>query len=143
VGLTAAVAGVAALVGWLLAGGSSSSQPARSATRPAATQSHSPAQRVEVNPAALARQPARLVSQRLAQLGLRPHVVGAVTGRQPPGTVVSIRPSGQLTVGSAVTAMAMGTATAGTGTAGTTGTGTAGTDRPARSGVDSSRAFSP
>src|SRR6185312_2731397 len=55
VGLTAAVAGVAALVGWLLAGGSSSSQPARSATRPAATQSHSPAQRVEVNPAALAR----------------------------------------------------------------------------------------
>ena len=106
VGLTAAVAGVAALVGWLLAGGSSSSQPARSATRPAATQSHSPAQRVQVNPAALARQPARLVSQRLAQLGLRPHVVGAVTGRQPPGTVVSIRPSGQLTVGSVVTVIA-------------------------------------
>jgi hypothetical protein len=106
VGLTAAVAGMAALVGWLLAGGSSSSQPARSATRPAATQSHSPAPRVEVNAAALARQPARLVSQRLAQLGLRPHVVGAVTGRQPPGTVVSIRPSGQLTVGSVVTVIA-------------------------------------
>jgi len=106
VGLTAAVAGVAALVGWLLAGGSSSSQPARSATRPAATQSHSPAQRVEVNAAALTRQPARLVSQRLAQLGLRPHVVGAVTGHQPPGTVVSIRPSGQLTVGSVVTVIA-------------------------------------
>jgi hypothetical protein len=59
-----------------------------------------------VNPAAQARQPARLVSQRLAQLGLRPHVVGAVTGRQPPGTVVSIRPSGQLTVGSVVTVIA-------------------------------------
>jgi Protein kinase domain len=106
VGLAAAGAGVAALAGWLLAGGSSSPEPNRSATRPAATQGHSPAQRVEVNPAALARQPAGLVSQRLAQLGLRPHVVGAVTGSQPPGTVVSVQPSGQLTVGSVVTVIA-------------------------------------
>jgi eukaryotic-like serine/threonine-protein kinase len=105
-GLAAAVAGVAALVGWLLAGGGSPSRPAQSATRPAAARSHSPAHRVEVNPAALARQPADQVSQRLAQLGLRPQVVGAVTGRQPPGTVVSVQPSGQLTVGSVVTVFA-------------------------------------
>jgi serine/threonine-protein kinase len=105
-GLAAAVAGVAALVGWLLAGGGSPSRPAQSATRPAATQSHSPVHRVEVNPAALARQPADQVSQRLAQLGLRPQVVGAVTGRQPPGTVVSVQPSGQLTIGSVVTVFA-------------------------------------
>jgi eukaryotic-like serine/threonine-protein kinase len=105
-GLAAAVAGVAALVGWLLAGGGSPSRPAQSATQPAAARSHSPAHRVEVNPAALARQPADQVSQRLAQLGLRPQVIGAVTGRQPPGTVVSVQPSGQLTVGSAVTVIA-------------------------------------
>jgi eukaryotic-like serine/threonine-protein kinase len=105
-GLAAAVAGVAAVVGWLLAGGGSPSRPAQSATQPAAARSHSPAGRVEVNPAALARQPADQVSQRLAQLGLRPQVVGAVTGRQPPGTVVSVQPSGLLTVGSVVTVIA-------------------------------------
>jgi hypothetical protein len=100
--LTAAVAGVAALVGWLLAGGGSPSRPAQSATQPAAARSHPAAHRVEVNPAALARQPADQVSQRLTQLGLRPRVVGAVTGGQPPGTVVSVQPSGQLAIGSVV-----------------------------------------
>jgi Protein kinase domain len=101
-GLAAAVAGVAALVGWLLAGSGSPSHPAQSATRPTAARSHPPARQVLVNPAALARQPADLVTRRLAQLGLRPRVVGAVTGRQPPGTVVSVQPSGQVSVGSIV-----------------------------------------
>ena len=101
-GLATAVAGVAALAGWLLAGGGSPSRPAQSATQPAAARSHSAAHRVEVNPAALARQPADQVSQRLTQLGLRPRVVGAVTGGQPPGTVVSVQPNGQLAIGSVV-----------------------------------------
>jgi eukaryotic-like serine/threonine-protein kinase len=105
-GLAAAVAGVAALVGWLLAGSGPPSSPAQSATQPAAARSHPSGHRVEVDPVALARQPADWVSQRLAQLGLRPHVVGAITGRQPPGTVVSVQPSGQLTVGSVVTVIA-------------------------------------
>jgi hypothetical protein len=105
-GLAAAVAGVAALVGWLLAGSGAPSRPAQSATQPAAAHSHAPAHRVEVNPDALTRRPVGLVSQRLAQLGLRPRVVGAVTSGQPPGTVVSVEPSGQLAIGSIVTVIA-------------------------------------
>jgi eukaryotic-like serine/threonine-protein kinase len=126
-GVVLAVAGVAVvagLAGWLLAGAFGAGpqqaqrggpQPAagrpgaaaRTPTSPAGRTSTTPAARsVEVNADALAGQQASVVSRRLRQLGLRPRVVGAVRGGQAPGTVISVRPSGQVPAGSIVTVTA-------------------------------------
>jgi hypothetical protein len=98
----------AALVGWLLASaGSSPAQPGLSATRPAASASGTPSARtVNVDAAALAGQPADEVTQQLARLGLHPRLVGIPTGGQRPGTVVAVRPAGQVAAGSTVTVLA-------------------------------------
>jgi hypothetical protein len=61
---------------------------------------------VAVNAGALAGQPVALVSQRLRQRGLRPRVIWVAQGGQDPGTVVSVRPSGQVPAGSVVTVIA-------------------------------------
>jgi serine/threonine-protein kinase len=102
VALAAAVAVLVGATGWLLL-----SSGATPAAPPQATSSHpatSP-RTVAVNAAALTGLPVRVVRQRLARLGLHPHVVGQVTFRQPPGTVLSVQPSGPVTVGSAVTVL--------------------------------------
>jgi serine/threonine-protein kinase len=61
---------------------------------------------VTVNAAALLGRPAGTVRQQLAGLRLRPRVVRVVTGRRPPGTVVSVQPSGRVAEGSIVTVTA-------------------------------------
>jgi eukaryotic-like serine/threonine-protein kinase len=104
VALAAAVAVLVAATGWLLLSNSSST-PA--AAPPAATHpARSPAAgTVDVNAAALAGLPVRVVRQRLARLGLRPRLQGEVTFRQRPGTVLSVQPSGPVAVGSVVTVL--------------------------------------
>jgi eukaryotic-like serine/threonine-protein kinase len=73
-------------------------------TRPTPGSRTTPAARtVEVNAAALTGERTALAVQRLRRLGLRPHVVWTPDGGQPPGTVISVRPSGQVRAGSAVT----------------------------------------
>jgi serine/threonine-protein kinase len=96
---------VAGLIGWLLVGTITATPPhsPRAATRTPGTQA---ARTVEVNAAALTGQPVHAVGQRLRQLGLHPHVVWAINGGQEPGTVISVRPSGQVAVGSTVTVTA-------------------------------------
>jgi len=101
-GLMLAVAGVAVvagLAGWLLAAafGAGPQQAARTAPG---------ARSVEVNAGALAGQQARTVTRELRHMGLRPRVVGAVRGSQPPGTVISVQPSGRVPAGSIVTVTA-------------------------------------
>ena len=94
--------------GWLAlssSGGTPAPAPRSSATRPAAAASTPAVRTVDVNAAALAGRPARVVRQRLARLGLRPRLAGELTGRQPPGTVLSVQPSGPVTVGSVVTVL--------------------------------------
>src|SRR5215469_11091289 len=99
---------VAGLAGWLLAGiftAGSAEQPG--SPHAGARTPGTPAVRtVAVDAGALVGQRAGLVARRLRQLGLRPHVVWAVNGGREPGTVISVRPSGQLAVGSTVTVTA-------------------------------------
>ena len=104
----AGVAVVAGVAGWLAgAFGAGPPQARPGAAAPAVHSSGAPAAHtVEVDAGVLAGQRASAVSQRLRQLGLRPHVVRAVRGGQAPGTVISIRPSGQVPAGSAVTVTA-------------------------------------
>jgi serine/threonine-protein kinase len=112
----AGVAVVAALAGWLLAGafGAGPGQPQSGGPQPAAstpgaaagTPTAPGAHSVEVNAGALAGQRASVVSRHLRRMGLRPRVVGAVRGSQAPGTVISVRPSGQVPAGSVVTVTA-------------------------------------
>ena len=109
-GVLLAVAGaavVAGLAGWLLAGafGAGPAPGRPGAAQPGtARPSGAPATRtVEVNASVLAGQRASAVSHRLRQLGLRPRVVDAVRGGRAPGTVISVRPSGQVPAGSTVT----------------------------------------
>jgi serine/threonine-protein kinase len=120
----AGVAVVAGLAGWLLAGafGAGPGQPqsggpqpaastpgaaARTPTAPGARTPAAPgAPSVEVNAGALAGRRASVVSRHLRRMGLRPRVVGAVRGSQAPGTVISVRPSGQVPAGSVVTVTA-------------------------------------
>ena len=107
VALAAVAAGLAAVIGWLVL--SSGAPPATprlaTASQPATGASTPPARTVDVNAAALAGLPARVARQRLARLGLRPHLQGAVSFRQPPGTVLSVQPSGPVAVGSVVTVL--------------------------------------
>jgi beta-lactam-binding protein with PASTA domain len=64
------------------------------------------ARTVDVNQAALAGQPVGPVVRQLRQLGLQPEVTWVTTTQQPPGTVISVQPSGQLSPGSTVTVTA-------------------------------------
>jgi serine/threonine-protein kinase len=98
--LAAAAAVLVAATGWLVL-----SSAATPAGQPQATASRPAARTVEVNAAALVRLPVRVVRQRLARLGLRPQLEGEVTFRQPPGTVLSVQPSGPVAVGSVVTVL--------------------------------------
>ena len=84
---------------------SGSGTPAPATTRPASAASTPAVRTADVNAAELAGLPVRVVRQQLARLGLRPHLVGQVTFRQPPGTVLSVQPSGPVTVGSVVTVL--------------------------------------
>ncbi len=98
--LAAAAAVLVAATGWLVL-----SSAATPAGQPQATASSPAVRTVEVNAAALVGRPVRLVWQRLARLGLRPHLDGEVTFRQPPGTVLSVQPSGPVAVGGVVTVL--------------------------------------
>ena len=104
--LAAAVAAAVAATGWLvLSRGAPPAQPQTTASHPATAASTPAVRTVNVNAAALVGLPVRVVRQRLARLGLRPHLAGVVTGRTPPGTVLSVQPSGPVAVGSAVTVL--------------------------------------
>ncbi|HUY46761.1 MAG TPA: protein kinase [Streptosporangiaceae bacterium] len=111
VGLAVAAALVVGLAGWLVAGvpGAVPPRPHLAGTSPPAPASRAtsagvPATRmVGVNGAALAGQPVGVVIQQLNRLDLRPRLADVITGQQPPGTVVSVQPSGQVPVGSIVT----------------------------------------
>jgi hypothetical protein len=110
--LGAALAVLVAATGWLVlssSGSTPAAAPQPTATHPAtvaSTVASTPAVRtVDVNAAALAGLPVRVVRQRLARLGLRPQLAGELTFRQPPGTVLSVQPSGPVTVGSVVTVL--------------------------------------
>jgi serine/threonine-protein kinase len=111
-GLVLAVAGVAVvagLAGWLLAGafGAGPQQAQPGGPQAAAGTSTAPGARsVEVNASALAGQQARAVTRQLRHMGLRPRLVGAVRGSQPPGTVISVQPSGRVPTGSIITVTA-------------------------------------
>jgi serine/threonine-protein kinase len=97
-----------AATGWLLASMvSGPPQPPVAATHPASpgASPQGPAA-VNVNAAALLGRPAVAVREHLADLGLRPRVLRAVTGGQPPGTVLAVQPSGRVAAGSIVTVTA-------------------------------------
>ena len=71
---------------------------------PAPAESGVPAARmVIVDDAALAGQPAGPVLRQLRRAGLRPSVVRVPDGHLAPGTVISVRPAGQVLVGGTVT----------------------------------------
>jgi serine/threonine-protein kinase len=96
---------VAGLAGWLAAAGSGT--PATQGRHPAAPAPRTSAARTaEVNAGALAGQPVSAVVRQLRQLGLQPQVIWLATAQQPPGTVVSVQPAGQVPAGSAVTVAA-------------------------------------
>jgi eukaryotic-like serine/threonine-protein kinase len=100
-----AVAVVGGLAGWLLAGRSGAAPPHQPVpARPSATAvaMPPPARMAEVNVGALAGQPVTAVQQQLRDLGLRVRVQWQPVGQQPPGTVLSVRPGGQVPVGSIV-----------------------------------------
>jgi eukaryotic-like serine/threonine-protein kinase len=102
VALAVAVAVLVGATGWLVL-----SSGATPAGPPQATASHpaTAARTVAVNAAALIGLPVWVVRQRLVRLGLRPHMVGQVTFRQPAGTVLSVTPSGPVPVGGVVTVL--------------------------------------
>ncbi len=92
----AALAVAVLLAAWLAAemsGAASRAQPAS----PTPTASGVPAARmVMVDEAALAGQPAGPVLRQLRRAGLRPSVVRVPDGHLAPGTVISVRPAGQV-----------------------------------------------
>ena len=99
----AALAVAMLLAAWLTAemsGAASRTQPAS----PAPAASGVPAAwMVIVDDAALAGQPAGPVLRQLRRAGLRPSVVRVADGHLAPGTVISVRPAGQVRVGGTVT----------------------------------------
>jgi hypothetical protein len=103
--LAVAAAGVVGLAVWLVAGlsGATPSSANSPATGPATGPSAPAVRLVAVQSDALTGQPAGAVLRQLRRLGLRPHVVLATTDQQPPGTVMSVQPGGQVPAGSIVT----------------------------------------
>jgi len=108
--LVVAAAVVIALTGWALAGLSSGTSARGRSTAPSPVSSTPHTQpatpTVRVNAGALIGQPVRVVTQRLRQLGLRVQVEFTRADGQPPGTVLSVQPSGQVAAGSSVTVTA-------------------------------------
>ena len=112
--LAVAAGAVVALAGWVLAGlsGGTSAHgrppgPSSASSTPHTKSPASPATRtVQVDAGALIGQPVGVVTQRLQQLGLRVRVEAMRTNGRPPGTVLSVRPSGQVAAGSSVTVTA-------------------------------------
>ena len=105
----AAAAAIAGLAAWALAGPAApqhgAPRPAHSSAAPAAPRSPA-ASMVNVNDGALAGHPVRAVVQSLRRLGLQVHVQWVRTRQQPPGTVVSVQPGGQVPARSGVTVTA-------------------------------------
>ncbi|MGO8957232.1 MAG: protein kinase domain-containing protein [Streptosporangiaceae bacterium] len=98
----AAVAVTAGLAGWLLTDGFSPAAAHRhEAAGPAATASK-PADTVAVSSDALVGQPVRYVRRQLNQLGLRVQVNWQPSEQQPPRTVLSVQPTGQVRAGSTI-----------------------------------------
>jgi len=93
---------VVGLACWLLVG-MIAAPPQRPPATPRAAARTPGTRTAEVDASALLGQRAGAVSHRLRQLGLHPHVVRAINGGQAPGTVISVQPSGQVPVGSAIT----------------------------------------
>jgi eukaryotic-like serine/threonine-protein kinase len=93
----AAAGGLAAIVAAATPG--TASRPPVAAPRSAVPA----ASTVLVDAATLEGQPAATVLVKLRQAGLRPRVVRRPDGHQPPGTVIAVAPSGQVTVGATVT----------------------------------------
>jgi hypothetical protein len=107
--LAGAAAVIAVLAGLLLAGspGTASPQQHPAALRKGTSAPRTPAaQLVNVNAGALAGRPVQAVADQLRRLGLQVHVQRVRTDQQPPGTVVSVQPGGQVPAGSTVTVTA-------------------------------------
>jgi hypothetical protein len=106
--LAVAAAAVVALAWWALAdlaGGTfAGGRPAAASTASPHSQPSTPM--VQVNADALIGQPVGVVTRRLRHLGLRVRVEFAHTDGRPPGTVLSVQPSGPVAAGSSVTVTA-------------------------------------
>jgi hypothetical protein len=104
-----AAAAVVALAGWALAdlaGGTfAGGRPAAASTASPSPHSQPSTPMVQVNAGALIGQPVGVVTRRLRHLGLRVRVEFAHTDG-PPGTVLSVQPSGPVAAGSSVTVTA-------------------------------------
>lgn len=131
VGLPAALIAAAALLLFSLPGPSarhgaqgsaSGPAPVRSSSRqsavPVSTPQRTKAHMVNVNGAALIGQPVSTVRAELQKMGLRVAVTWVAGSRSSAGRVVSVRPTGQVPVGSLVTLTATAGATKGRGPAG-------------------------
>jgi eukaryotic-like serine/threonine-protein kinase len=106
-----AVAGVIAAAGLtavlVAAMSGAAPQPDRAKTGPSAAAPAAPAARmVTIDSAALEGQPADAVLGQLRQAGLRPRLARVPDGHLRPGTVISVRPAGQVPVGTVVTVTA-------------------------------------
>jgi len=100
----AAVALVAGLAGWLLASASGGPSPASPAGPPAARAASGPpaSRTVTVHRGSFIGRPVSAVREQLRLLGLRSRVDWIPTSQQPPGMVVSVRPTGHLPAGATV-----------------------------------------
>jgi eukaryotic-like serine/threonine-protein kinase len=96
----------AALVGWLLTGGLSPAAAHRHSASGATSAATAPANTVAVSADALIGQPMRAVRRQLHQLGLRVQVTHQPSDQQPPGTVLSVQPTGQVPAGTTIILMA-------------------------------------
>jgi hypothetical protein len=91
------------LAGWLLAGHGGPARPsAHQATTTPVRSSPAAPRRAQVTPAALTRQPLPAVRRQLQHEGLHVRVAWHHDGHQPPGTVLSVQPAGQLPPGTTV-----------------------------------------
>jgi serine/threonine-protein kinase len=98
-----AVAVVAVLAGWLLAGHGGPAHPAaRQATTTPATSPPASPRLAQVSSAALTGQPLSAVRRQLRHEGLHVRVAWQHNGHQQPGTVLSVQPAGQLHPGTTV-----------------------------------------
>jgi eukaryotic-like serine/threonine-protein kinase len=95
---------IAALAGWLLAGGLGAAHPGRQQAGPARVSASPTAPRLaDVSQATLVGQPVSAVRRQLRQLGLQVQVIWRHDGHQQPGTVIAVQPTGRLSAGTTVT----------------------------------------
>jgi hypothetical protein len=99
----AALAVAVLLAAWLAAEMSGAASGAHSASPAPVASGVAAARMVMVDEAALAGQPAGPVLRQLRRAGLRPSVVWVPDGHLAAGTVVSVRPAGQVLAGGTVT----------------------------------------